>query len=133
MRSEEFGRFLRRARLSAAAFKANGGPGLPGFDAKRLWGCVFRRAVHAENAATSAFWTAQVKDEALLHQCRLWGEAELTNDGTVASYSKAKETQSSSSNPTKGRKRARDPTPSGHKGARRRKAKRGRRYRRQEW
>ena len=85
MRSEEFERLLRRIRLTDAASRAVGGSGLAGFDTRRPWGYIFQQAVHSDNPHTTAFWAKEIKDKALLYQCRLRGETELTSDGTVAS------------------------------------------------
>ena len=89
MRSEEFERLLRKTHLADAASRAAEGPGVPGFDVNKPWGYIFQQSIHSENSYTTAFWAAQAKDKAWLHQCRLRGNSELTSDGTVASFTRS--------------------------------------------
>ena len=116
MRSEEFERLLRRTRLTDAASRAAGGPGLAGFDTARPWGYIFQQAVHSDNAHTTAFWAREIKDKALLYQCRLKGETELTSDGTVASRAHSVHTPPRGQE-GKGRKRPLSHTPREGKGS----------------
>ena len=116
MRSEEFERLLRKTHLADAASRAAGGPGVPRFVATTPWGYIFQQPIHSENSDTTAFWATQVKYKALLHQCRLRGESELTSDGTVAPYARSAASALALHPSQKGRKRARDPLTTSGKG-----------------